>query len=56
MNQINYKTKPCERCWTTIKNIWWSKYCLECRKVRDDELAKQSHLKRKLESKKKRVE
>lgn len=37
---MNYKTKPCERCWKEIKVTWWAKYCLQCRKERDIELNK----------------
>ncbi len=37
--------KPCERCWAPIKNTWWSKYCIQCRKQRDDEIYKEQHRK-----------
>lgn len=53
---MNYRTKPCERCWKPIKNIWGAKYCLACRKERDDEIYKEQHEKEKLERLKKRVE
>lgn len=46
---MKYQTKPCERCWTPIKNIWWSKYCIQCRKIKDDEIYKAQHEKEKLE-------
>ena len=46
---MNYKFKPCENCWKPIKVIWGAKYCLECRKTKDDEIYKAQHKKEKLE-------
>lgn len=52
---MNYWTKQCERCWKEIKIKWQIKYCIACRKARDDEIYKARHEKEKLEMLKKRV-
>ena len=53
----NYKTKQCERCWKDMKAVWNRKYCLQCRKIVDDEIYKAKYEKEKLEKEKqKRVE
>ena len=48
----------CEVCWKEMEvKFWVKKYCLECRKKKDDEFSKKYYEKEKLEKEKqKRVE
>lgn len=45
----------CEKCWKEIAKIWLRKYCVQCRKLVDKELRKQSIDKEKQSKSKKSI-